>query len=195
MPPKRRAAGKGDGARQFNPRIGGRQQLRRYQRRHQRRRRDAIDDRAAYRDEARQREQRQCQQIEPDQHEDCEQRRGAQGFRARHQRPPRDAVGEQARGDCEQDERQRQRGLQQPGPAFADPEQEHRDDGGSGERNLLGRLRGQIGPGQPVEGRWQTEAGIGREHRWIPLHLSVRRHCWRWRPAKPPAFRQRPSMA
>ncbi len=174
---ERRSAGKGNGARQFDPRIGRGQQLRRYQRRHQRRRRDAVDDRAAYRDEARQREQGQCQQVEADQHEDCEQRRGAQGFRARHQPPPRDAVGEQACGDREQDERQRQRGLQQAGLAFADAEQQHRDDRSRGQRDLLGRLRREIGPGQAVEGRRQAEAVVGRGHDWISLHLSVCRHC------------------
>ncbi len=87
--------------------------------------------------------------------EDCEQRRRAQRFRARHQPAPRDAVGEQAGGNGEQDERQRQRGLQQAGLAFADAEQQHRDDRGRRQRDLLGRLRGEIGPGEAVEGRGQ----------------------------------------
>ena len=124
-------------------------------------RRDAIGDRPAHRDKAEQREQRQRQQAEPDQQQDREQRRRAQRFRARHQPPPRDAVGEQARGDREQDERQRQRGLQQAGLAFADAEQQHRDDGRGGQRDLLGRLRGEVGPGEAVEGRGQVSCRVG----------------------------------
>ena len=141
--------------------------LRRHQRGHQRRRGDAIGHRAAHRDEAEQRQQRQRHPPEPDQQQDSGQRRGAQRFRARHQPAPRDAVGEQTGRDREQDERQRQRGLQQAGLAFADAEQQHRDDGGRGQRDLLGRLRGEVGPGQAVEGRGQVRR-VGGGHDVIP---------------------------
>ena len=62
-------------------------------------------------------------------------------------------------GNREQDEGQRQRGLQQAGLAFADAEQQHRDDGRGGQRDLLGRLRGEVGPGEAVEGRGQVQRG------------------------------------
>ena len=117
---ERGAAGERNGARQFDPRIGRGQLLRGHQRGHQRRRGDAVGHRAAYRDEAEQRQQRQGHPAEPDQQQDSRQRRGAQRFGARHQPAPRDAVGEQAGRDRKQDEGQRQRGLQQAGLAFAD---------------------------------------------------------------------------
>ena len=170
-----RAAGKRHGARQFDPRICRRQLLRCHQRGHQRGSCDAVGDRSAYRDEAEQCEQRQRHPAEPDQQQDPGQRRGAQRFRARHQIAPRNAVGEQAGGDREQDEGQRQRGLQQSGLAFADAEQQHRDDGRRGQRDLLGRLRGEVGPGQAVEG-WRQKACFGGSHGLIPWNVDGR-HC------------------
>ncbi len=154
-PTQRRSAGESDRAREFDPRIGRRQLLGRHQRRHQSGRRHAVDDRSAHRDKAGQRQQRQRERVEPDQGQDGEQRHGPQRFRSGHQPAPRDAVGEQARGDREQDERQRQRGLQQSGLAFTDAEHQHRDDRSGGQGDLLGRLGGKIGPSQTVEGRRQ----------------------------------------
>ena len=164
---ERGAARKRNRARQFDPRIRGRQLLRGDQRRHQRRRGDAVGDGAAHGDEAEQRQQRQRQQPEPDQQQVAASAAARKRFRARHQPAPRDAVGEQAGGDREQDEGQRQRGLQQAGLAFADAEQQHRDDGGRGQRDLLGRLRREVGPGQPVEGCGQARR-VGRLAWQIP---------------------------
>ena len=82
--------------------------------------------------------------AQPDQQQDSGQRRGPQRLGARHHPAPRDAVGEQTGGDREQDEGQRQRGLQQAGLAFADAEQQHRDDGRCGQRDLLSRLGGEV---------------------------------------------------
>ena len=155
---ERRAARERHGARQFDPRIGRRQLLRSHQRRHQRRRGDAVGHGAAHRDEAEQRQQRQRHQAKPDQQQRGAERRGAQRFRARHQVASRDPVGQQPRRDREQDEGQRQRGLQQPGLAFADAEQQHGYDRRRGQRDLLGRLGGQVGPGQAVEGRGRRVA-------------------------------------
>ena len=158
---ERRAAGKGDGARQLDPRIGRRQLLRGHERGHQRRRGDAVDDRAAHRDEAEQREQGQVDGAGPDQQQDRRECGRAQRFGAGHQETPRHPVGEQACGDRKQDEGQRQRGLQRSGLALADAEQQHGDDGRRGKRDLLGRLRGEIGPGEAVEGRGQVDR-LGR---------------------------------
>src|ERR1700759_1055933 len=54
---------------------------------------EGTSARAASRDEAEQREQRQCQPAGRDQHQDGGKRRGAQRFGARHQFPARDTVG------------------------------------------------------------------------------------------------------
>ena len=129
---------------------------RRDQRRNQGRSGDAVGDRAAHRDEAQQREQGQRKAAERDRGEDRKQRRRAQRFRAGHQHAAGDAVGQQPGRNREQDERQRQRGLQQPGLAFADTEQQHGDDGCCGQCNLFGGLRGEVGPGEPVEGCGQA---------------------------------------
>ena len=161
------AAGKRDRARQFDPRIGCRQLLRGHQRRHQSGCGDAVGDRSADRDEAEQRKQRQRDLAEPDQQQNAGQRRGAQRLGARHHPAPRDAVGEQTCGDREQDEGQRQRGLQQAGLAFADAEQQHGDDRRCGQRDLLGRLRGEVGPGQAVERGGQARR-VGGGHGRIP---------------------------
>ena len=115
-------------------------------------------------------------------------RRGAQRFGARHQPAPRDAVGEQAGGDREQDERQRQRGLQQAGLAFADAEQQHRDDRGRGQRDLLGRLGGEVGPGQAVEGFGQMKGVGGLDMARFPEIVSATSSAVRT--ANPPASRQ-----
>jgi hypothetical protein len=141
--------------------------LRTDQRRHQSGRGHAVGDGATYGDEAEQREQRQRQCSEPDQKQDSGKRRRPQRFGTRHHKAPRDAVGEQAGGDRKQDEGQRQRGLQQAGLALADPEQQHGDDRGCGQRNLLGRLGGEVGPGQAIEGRRQARdlgGGHGKFH-------------------------------
>ena len=156
---ERGAAGKGDGARKLDPRIGRRQQLRASparapapaRRRCRRRCRTPRRSRAAPAAAA-------SSAPSADQQQDRRQRHRAQRLGARHQRAPRDAVGEQAGRNGEQDEGQRQRGLQQAGLAFGDAEHQHRDDGGRGERDLLGRLRGEVGPGEAVEGRRQAEA-------------------------------------
>ena len=156
---ERGAARKGDGARKLDPRIGGGQLLRGDERGHQRGRGDAVDDGAAHRGEAEQREQGQVERAEPDQQQDRGERHRAQRFGAGHQEAARHAVGEQARRDREQDEGQRERRLQRAGLAFADAEQQHGDDGRRGQRDLLGRLRGEVGPGEAVEGRGQLIAG------------------------------------
>ncbi len=181
---ERRAAGKGDGARELNPRIGRRQLLRGHERGHQRRCGDAVDDGAAHRDEAEQREQRKIDGAGPDQQQDRRQCGRAQRFGAGHQEAPGHPVGEQAGRDREQDEGQRQRGLQQAGLAFADAEQQHRDDGGRGQRDLLGRLGRQIRPGEAVEGRGQVNR-LGSGHGAFPkLWVAgiLRRHDGRTHP-------------
>ena len=53
------------------------------------------------------------------------------------------------------------------GLAFADTEQQHRDDRGCGQRDLFGRLGGEIGPGEPVEGLGQAMRLCGG-HGMIP---------------------------
>jgi hypothetical protein len=60
-----------------------------------------------------------------------------------------------------------QRGLQQSGLSFADPEQQHRDKGSRRQRDLLGGLRGKVGPGEAVERRWQAR-GLGSGHGGTP---------------------------
>ena len=81
--------------------------------------------------------------------------RRPQRLGARHQPAARQAVGQQAGRNGEQHERQGERGLQQAGLALAGAEQQHGDDRRGGERHLLGRLRGEIGPGETIEGRRQ----------------------------------------
>ncbi|MGY4419323.1 hypothetical protein ACVWY2_001748 [Bradyrhizobium sp. JR6.1] len=147
---ERGSAGESDGARKFDTGIRGRQLLRGHQRRDERRCCDAVGDRAADCDEAEQSEQRQGHRAEPQQQQDRGKGGGAQRLGARHHPAPRHAVSQQACGNRKQDERQRQRGLQQAGLAFADAEHQHGDDGRGRKRNLLGRLRGEVGPGQAV---------------------------------------------
>ncbi len=171
---ERGAAGKRNRARELDAGIGGGQQLRADQRRHQRRRGDAVDHGAADRDEAEQGEPRQREPMKRDQHEDRGERHCAQRFGTRHQPSPRHAVGEQTRGNRKQHEGQGQRSLQQAGLAFADAEQEHGDDRRGRECDLLGRLRRQVRPGEAVEGRWQF-GGLGG-HRGTPGNASIGRH-------------------
>src|SRR5580698_10198266 len=106
--------------------------------------------------------------MQRDQQQDRQQRQRAQRFRARHQPASRDPVGQHAGRYSKQDERQRQRGLQQAGLAFADTQQQHRDDRRGGQRNLLGGLGRQVGPGEAVEGGGQTGRVVGRGHGFIP---------------------------
>jgi hypothetical protein len=163
---ERGAAGKGNGARELDAGVCGGEQLRADQRRHQRRRGNAVDHGATDRDEAEQGQQRQGEPVKRDQREDLGQRQGAHRFGARHQAPTGHAIGEQARGDRDQHEGQGQRGLQQAGLAFADAEQEHGDDWGCCECDLLRRLRRQVRPGEPVEGGGQfgSVGGHGEFH-------------------------------
>ena len=188
---QRRSAGKGDGARQFDPRIGRGQAIAAIpatapMRAPPRYRRPCRIPRQSRADASR----GSVSRSSPISARIASSAAARKRFRARHQPPPRDAVGEQARGDREQDERQRQRGLQQAGLAFADAEQQHRDDRGRGQRDLLGRLRRQIGPGQAVEGRGQAEAWLMRGHGWIPCICRSAGIVWPSRTAKPPASRQ-----
>src|SRR5712675_83151 len=44
-----------------------------------------------------------------------------------------------------------QTGLQQTGLAFGDAERQHGDNGGCGQRDLLGRLCREVGPGEAIE--------------------------------------------
>jgi hypothetical protein len=154
---ERGASRKRDGAREFDPRIRGGQLLWRDERRHQGGCCDTVDDRAADGGEAEQGQQGQAERAEPDQEQDRGQRHSAQGFGTGHQEAARHAVGGEACGDRDQDEGQGQRGLQQAGLAFADAEHEHGDDGRCGQRDLLSRLGGEVGPGQPVEGGRQLD--------------------------------------
>jgi hypothetical protein len=150
-----RAAGKGDGTGQLDARVRGRQRSRRHKRGHQRRGGDAVDDGAAHCDEAQESQQRQGDPAEHDQAKRRQQRGRPQRLGARHQPSPRQAVGHQARRNGEQNERQGERGLQQAGLALARAEQQHGDDRRGGQRDLLRRLRREIGPSQAVEGRGQ----------------------------------------
>ena len=168
---QRGATGKRHGAREFDSRVRRRQLLRSHQRRHQRRRCDAVGNGAAHGDKAEQREQWQRHPAQPDREQDRRQRRGAQRLGARHQPAPRDPVGKQAGRNREQDEGQGQRGLQQAGLAFADAQQQHRDDRRGRKRNLLGRLGGEVGPGETVE-RWGQLRCIGGGHDVIPWRDS-----------------------
>ena len=149
---ERRAAGKGDGACELDAGIGRRQQVRTHQRGHQRRRGHAVDDGAAHGGKAEQRQQRQIERAEREQQHDRCKRHRPQRLGARHQRAAGDAVGKQAGRNGEQDEGQGEGGLEQTGLAFGDAQRQHRDDGGRGQRDLLGRLRRQVGPGEAVEG-------------------------------------------
>jgi len=66
----------------------------------------------------------------------------------------------------------RQRSLQQAGLAFTDAKQQHRDDGSCRERDLLGRLGGEIGPGEAglkVEGRRED---VSRDMECSPKDLA-----------------------
>jgi ribonuclease E len=151
---ERGAAGKGNGAGEFDAGVGCRQHVRCDQRGNQCGRGDAVDDRSTDRNEAEQAEQGQREPAEPDQ---CEDRKHtAQSFRCRHQLASRDAVGEQTGGNSDKDKGQGESGLQQSGLAFADAEQQHGDDRRGRERDLFGRLRRQVGPGQAVEGGGQA---------------------------------------
>ena len=105
--------------------------------------------------------------AQPDHQQDSGQRRSPQRLGARHHPASRDSVSEETGGDREQDKGQRQRGLQQAGLAFADAEQQHRDDGRCGECNLLGRLGGEVRPGQAVERCGQARR-VGGGHGKIP---------------------------
>jgi predicted phosphodiesterase len=77
-------------------------------------------------------------------------------LRARHQPAPLQTVGHEPGGNGKQDEGQGERGLQQASLARACAEQQYGDDRRGGQRHLLGRLRREIGPGQPVESRRQS---------------------------------------
>ena len=158
---------------------------RRHQRWHQGGRCHAVSNGAADRDEAEQREQRQRHRPARSA-PGCGQRRGAQAFRARHQPAPRDAVGEQARGDREQDERQRQRGLQQAGLAFADPEQDHRDIGAAASAICSAdwAARSDQARRLKVWGRWVV---VVADMGGFP-DLLFDRHCPPPRPARPTRF-------
>ncbi|MGY3118556.1 hypothetical protein ACVWXQ_002493 [Bradyrhizobium sp. S3.14.4] len=127
-------------------------QLRAHQRGHQGRRRHAVDDRAAYGGKAEQSQQRQIERAQCEQQHDGRQRDRAQRFGTRHQRAAGDAVGEQAGRNGEQDKGQGEGGLEQTGLAFRNTQREHGDDRGRGQRDLLGRLRRQVGPCEAVEG-------------------------------------------
>jgi hypothetical protein len=151
-PRRAQAAGEGDGARQLDPRIGCRQCRARHQRRDQRRRGDAIGDRARRAEEAEKRQHRQAEQAEHGQHEHGGERRGAQRLGADHEAATREAVGEQPRRDRQQQERQGLRRLQHAGRAGAGAERENGDERRRGQADLLGRLRRQIGPGEASEG-------------------------------------------
>ncbi len=157
---ERRPGGEGDCARQLDPRIGSRQRRARHQRRHQRRRGDAVSDRAGRADEAEERQQRQVQQAKRGEHEDGRERRRAQRLRGDHEPAARQAVGEQAGGDREQQERQRLRRLQQAGRAGAGAQRQHGDERRRGQGDLLGRLRRQVGPGQALEGGGKADRRV-----------------------------------
>lgn len=149
---ERGAAGEGDGARELDAGIGRRQEVRTHQRRHQRRGGHAVDDGAAHGGKAEHRQQRQVERADRQQEHDGGERGRAQRLGARHQRAARDAVGEQAGRNREQDEGQGEGSLEQAGLALRDAQRQHRDDGGCGERDLLGRLGREVGPGEAVEG-------------------------------------------
>jgi hypothetical protein len=142
---------KGTRARKFNPGIGDGECLSRDQCGHQRGRRDAEHHRRADSNETKQREQRPGDQIECNQYEKNNQRRGAHCLSGGHQSAPRHAVRHYTCGNCEDEEWQGQRRLQQAGLTRACAERKHRHDRGGSKRDLLSRLGGKIGPGQAIE--------------------------------------------
>jgi hypothetical protein len=112
-------------------------------------------------EQAQQRERRHTQQADRlRQRQDTDERHHAQHLGGGHEAPARHAIGEHARRDGQEQERQRLRGLEQPGRAGAGAESEHGDERRRREADLLGRLRRQIGPGQPVEGGRKTRSPL-----------------------------------
>ena len=83
----------------------------------------------------------------------------AHAFGERHQRAARAAVSPYAERNRQQQERQCLRGLQQTGLACAGAEREHGDERRGGEADLLGGLRDQIRPREPLECGRQTDRG------------------------------------
>ena len=57
------------------------------------------------------------------------------------------------------------------------PEQQHRHDRRGGERDLLGRLRGEVGPGQPVEGGGQVRGSLPVADMGVIPRIEYWGHC------------------
>jgi len=74
-------------------------------------------------------------------------------------------------GDREQDERQRQRGLQRPGLAFADAKQEHRHNGRCGQPTVSADCAARLDHASPVEGRGQVSRLDGGHDKFPELSI------------------------
>jgi len=169
---ERRAGSEGDGAGKLDAPIGRGQRRRRHQGRDQRWRCDVVGNRAAGADEAEQRQQLERQEAGRGERQHRDERQRAQQLGRRHEAAPRHAVGQHAGRDREQQEGQRLRGLQQPGLAGSGAEREHGDDRRRGEADLLGRLRGEVGPGEAIEARRQDCCG-GGAHGWTSFGWTL----------------------
>ena len=186
---ERRPRREGGAARQLHAPVRRGQRLARDERGHESRRGHAIGDGAGGPDRSQERQQRQRQQVELGEGQDGDERGDPQPFGRRHEAAPRHAIGQDAGGNRQQQERQRLRGLQEPRLAGSRPEREHGDDRRGGEADLLGRLRGQVGPRQAVECGGQSRRGSGgRGHR---AHLETvyadrRPRGFGWKRVKPP---------
>ena len=171
-------AHEGGGARQLEPGVGRGQSFRRHQRRHERRRGDAVGHRPARAREAQQREPRERQQPGLGEQERHDQRARPHRLGHRHEATAGHAIGQQARRDGQDQERQRLRGLEEPGLAGTGAEREHRHQRRRGESDLLGGLRGQVRPGQAGEAGCALHA---------PVYGAAGADGWKGQPR--PAYR------
>jgi hypothetical protein len=131
--------------------------------RHDSRGSDRVAHRPTRPDKAEKREERHVQGARRQERHREQERDRPQRLGARHQPRPRDPVRHEPDRDREQDEGQGLRDLKQARAALVRPECQDGDDRGRGERDLLGRLRSEVGPGEPAKVQRKGVRGVVRQ--------------------------------